>query len=249
MEFCGGLWLPRRKILRPERYLNPGVVAGGGVSGGGSVLFDTAAVSGPTAHNITSQTLVNGIDFTMDLASGSNGTTNRALVIAVMFVQHAGGTSTSVSCSWHGQAMSQLATATNGGDIFLFGLRNPDTGANNVALSWTGSNQALIGLLSVVGANQTSDALAFPTDHRTTATGTNSPNSIAITCDSTSIAFAGHIVNANYLTSGGGIDIRHSNRGDLSSGAANYAASANPTLTYSFAGGNTWSSVGCEISA
>jgi Concanavalin A-like lectin/glucanases superfamily len=25
----GGLWLPRRKIIRPERYLNPGVIAGG----------------------------------------------------------------------------------------------------------------------------------------------------------------------------------------------------------------------------
>jgi hypothetical protein len=213
-----------------------------------SVLIDTSAISSVGASGATTQTFTNGGSpgFTMNLGSGPNGTSNRALIVAVIFIGAAGGTSSGVSCTWNGVSMTQLATAVNGGDIFLFGLRNPATGSNNVVVSWTGANQCAIALLSVVNADQSADATTFI--NRTTNTGTASPNSIAVTNPSGNIAVAGHVVVANYSTAGN-TDIGHNNNGSRNSAAANYDTGVNPTLTYAFTSGTVWSSVGCSIAA
>ncbi len=149
-------------------------------------LFDTAACTIPGGAGTTSKTYSSPIN----IGSGSNGTTDRGLVVAVVFVGAAAGTSSGVTATWNGVSMTQLATVGNGGDIFLFGLRAPDTGAHDLVLAWTGANQPSAVLLSCVGVDQTSDALAFPTAHRVTATGSASPNSIAVTNASGNIAFA-----------------------------------------------------------
>jgi len=209
-----------------------------------AVLVDLAAFNGPSSNNITSQNYT-----PFNLGSGSNGTLNRALVVAVVFTGKGAGVSSGLSATYDGVAMTQLTSASNGvgGELYLFGLRNPNTGSKVLALSWTGGNQIMVASLSLVGVNQTSDALAFPTAHRTTATGSTSPNSIAITSASGNIAFAGHTTGQNYTT-GSGTDIGHNNTGTVSSGASNYSASANPTVTYASSNG-AWASVGCEIAA
>ncbi len=207
-------------------------------------LFDTAACTIPGGAGTTSKTYSSPIN----IGSGSNGTTDRGLVVAVVFVGAAAGTSSGVTATWNGVSMTQLATVGNGGDIFLFGLRAPDTGAHDLVLAWTGANQPSAVLLSCVGVDQTSDALAFPTAHRVTATGSASPNSIAVTNASGNIAFAAHVVSANFSTAGN-TDIGHNNTGNLNSLAGNYDTGTDPTLTYAFSSGNTWASVGCEIAA
>lgn len=210
-----------------------------------AVLVDVLTFSVPSGNGVATATFTNPIN----VGSGANGTSNMALVVAVCFVAHAGGTSSGVSATWNGVSMTQLSSAANGGDIVLFGLRNPTTGSHNLVVNWTGLNQIEVGMLSVVGVDTTSDATAFPVGHRTSNTGTPSPSTISITNASGNIAFAGYVGVVNFGTSGGGTDIGHNNTGAANSGASNYGTSVNPTLTYTFSGGTVWAAVGCEIAA
>jgi hypothetical protein len=142
--------------------------------------------------------------------------------------------------------MSLLSSfAGNEGDMFLFGLRSPNTGAKVLAFTWTGSNQSGGVIMSVIGADTSSDAAAFI--NKTTANGANNTNSLAITNSASAVALAAHLTNGNYTPGGGGgTDIGNNNTGNLSSEASNYSTSSNPTLTYT-SGGSVWSSIGLSI--
>jgi integrase len=146
-----------------------------------TVQIDVSAISVPGQGSATSDAFGPAAHaFTLNVGCGPNGTADLALAIAVMGVGMTAGTSSGMSCSWNGVAMTLVGTSSDQtGDLGLFGLLNPAQGAKNLTLSWTGANQLLVAGASYVGVNQTSIAAAFKNFAK--AHGAGSPNSIGVT--------------------------------------------------------------------
>lgn len=218
----------------------------------GTVLIDTAAISTSGSFG-TSQTFVNGSGgsggFTLNLGSGPNGTTNRALGIILFFCGSSGGVSTGPTLAWNGNSMGSPQALSGGtaGDAYLFGQVNPDTGLNDVIASWTGINQAVIALLSVVGADQTGGTTTFAGFNP--QTGTSSVATVNLTAPSTRISMAGFTSgNSNFTTPGSGnTDIGHVDSCNTNAVAANYdTGHTNPSLSYSPSEA-AWGALGVSI--
>jgi len=220
----------------------------------GTVLIDTIAISSPGTNGVQSQTFINGSvgsgGFTLNLGSGPNGTTNRALGIAMLFCGTTGGVSSGPSLAWHSNSMGLPIGSLSGGaagDIYFFGQVNPDLGANDVTASWTGPNQVVIALLSVVGADQTGGATTFT--GFTSLTGTSSVATVNVTAPSTRISMGAFTSpNSNFTTPGAGnTDIGHVDTCNINAIAANYdTGHTNPSLSYSPSEA-AWGAMGVSI--
>lgn len=86
-------------------------------------------------------------------------------------------TATFSSVTYNGVAMSQLATRGadgTGGEIYLYGLLNPTTGANNIVISYSGTKQIFACSASYTGVKQS----GLPDS---STTNTNSGTSVTTT--------------------------------------------------------------------
>lgn len=246
-------WLLLGGLVCLSQAQVPMTGAGKGVPGGGggeqTVLIDTAAVSAPSGAGVTSKIFNNGADFNLDLGSGPNGTSNRVLGIMLYFCQTGGGVSSNPSLAWNAVSMNNIGHVTGvlGGDVYFFGLVNPDLGTQDVTASWTTGNQVALGFLSVVNADQTGSTTTFA--NLNTATGTLSVSSVGVTSLASRIAMGGFSnPAANYTSPGAGnTDIGHIDSCTGQAVAANYdTGHANPTLSYS-PSVSAWSAIGVSI--
>jgi len=208
------------------------------------VLLDMAVMSGTGGGGVTSQNFQAGF---INVGSGPNGTTNRALWIAVAFGGQAGGTSSNVAATWDGVPMQLLGGPyRNGsvGDIYEFGLVNPNLGNKVFGVTWTGNNQICAAGVSVVGADQTGGAITFRAANQNA--GTSATSSVTIAGNPGEIVVACHMSPANYSTPGN-IDIGFNDV--LNTFAVAFNRDSGPaTLTY--VGGNgAFISAGCAIKA
>jgi len=155
--------------------------------------------------------------------------------------------------TWNGVSMTQISGPFNNGaslgDIYFFGMVAPNIGSNILHGSWLGANQAICAALSVVGADQTGGTTTF---HGSTSANGSGGATASIAASS---ALAGELTLGAYLNDGnfaggqGNTDIGHVSGANFWAPAANYAAGAAPTLTYSASGPVTWLSSACSIKA
>lgn len=207
----------------------------------GTVLFDVALSGANSGGGVTTLTA------SINIGSGSNGTSNRALVAALCFCGSLTGTSTSPTVTYNGVAMDSLGNVTGtGGDVYLFGLKAPTTGIHSIVANWIGAGQAIFYALSVVGADQSGGVITFPSV--TTNTGVSTTASTGpITSPNNRICFAGFSSVSSGFTTAGNTDIGHNNGGNIYDSAACYDVNnTNPTLTYSSANA-AWTAIGCSI--
>jgi hypothetical protein len=110
--------------------------------------------------------------------------TNSALVCELVRVHGSNNVIAGVAMTWNGVSMtlrqSQVSSAGTLEGVFLFGLRNPATGTQNLVVS--GTNVAadnFVNCVSFENVNQTSDALAFPNPQGATVTASLNISSAA----------------------------------------------------------------------
>lgn len=104
--------------------------------------------------------------------------TDRFLIVGLQYyVGSGGGGNVAITgVTYNGVAMTQIASvspqsSSGGGSIAFYYLANPDTGTNNISVSWTGSNSYLGGTASsFVGINQTPTITASGADDFTVGT-------------------------------------------------------------------------------
>jgi hypothetical protein len=85
---------------------------------------------------------------------------NRALLVTVASAS-AGGTISAVT--WNGVGMTSLGLCTNVGDnLELFGLVNPASGAQDLAITIGTGGFAMVGAISFTGVNQSGGTTSFP---------------------------------------------------------------------------------------
>lgn len=146
-----------------------------------SVVFDsksTGQITGLGVSTFTDSTL---------LTVGNNP--NRALVVQISLST----APVTFSCSWDGQAMTQLALILDTGinnTTVLFGLLNPNPGTKTLTGSWSNSSDFIVEATSLYNVDQTSLAKAFP--NIATAQGTVSPNSVAVASAPGNMVIAAH---------------------------------------------------------
>jgi len=228
-------------------------------AGGSTVLIDTSAVSVAGTNAATSDSFSSGAHgFSLNIGSGPNGTTNRLLAVWLFFEGANSGTSTSPSATWHGVSMgSPVAGPFNNGttgDIYLFCLPNPDTGANILAVSWTGANQAAVAAISVVSADQTGGTTSCR--NATSAGGSGVSASVGVTTVSGDMVYGGFMAGGSgFTTNSTGTDIGHSNTGNFFNHAADCsgngttciaASGASDTRTYGLSS-SSWVAAGVSI--
>lgn len=125
--------------------------------GGGTVTFDNKT---STTQDQMGGTSITTFSYTMGSASGG------ALLVPLIF-----GTlsvPTGLTVTYNGVSLTAI-TGTNTGinavctcSGVIYGMIGPATGANNIAISWTGAAEAHATVVSFTGVNQGSLALAFP---------------------------------------------------------------------------------------
>lgn len=108
--------------------------------------------------------------------------------------------------------------------MYLFCLPNPATGANTLAVSWTGTNQVGVGAISVVSADQTGGSTSCRT--ATSAGGKSTSASVTVTTVSRDMTFGGFLSGSNFSTNATGTNIGHSNTGNVWSMAADCSGSS-----------------------
>lgn len=224
-------------------------------SAGGTALFDTKAVStlgvsgSPQTFNFSGS---GAAALALDIGSGSNGTTNRALLAFVMFPGNAAGTASAVSCTWNGVSLTPIGGPySNGtrGDIYIFGLCAPDTGQHDFIVTYSGGTlQVAVIALSVVAANQTGGTTTFR--NATSNGGSGTTSSVTVTSATGEMVAAAHMAGADYTAAGNsGTDIGIQNGGNVSAMAANRdAGGASVALTYTN-GNSDFISAGVSIKA
>lgn len=190
--------------------------AGKGAPGGGAANV-TADVVGTTKYQASSNSFnYNGLTIT-------GGLTNSALVCAMIRGDVSNDTTTGLAMTWNGTSMtlrmsSSIFSGTIG--IFLFGLRNPTSGAQTLAVSATNSAaDNFVNCVSFSNVNQTSDVLAFPNPTSTAASAT-----IAVTSASGHIAVG--VFDGNSGTILGTTVMSNFVSGSLVNAAADYVVSS-----------------------
>jgi len=236
----------------------PGTVHSTG-GGGSTVLIDTSAVSAAGSNAATSDSFSSGShSFALNIGSGPNGTTNRLLAVWLFFEGANAGTSTPTSVTWNGTSMGSAVAGplNNGttGDAYLYCLPSPATGANILAASWTGANQAAVAAISVVNADQTGGTTSCR--NVTSAGGSSASASVGVTTVIGDMVFGGFMAGGGgFTTNTTGTDIGHSNTGNFFSHAADCsgngttcvaASGTSDTRTYGL-GSNSWIAAGVSI--
>lgn len=198
-----------------------------------NTIFNHSPVG--TSYNIT------------DMTVGSS-LSNSALICYMAFQTQVTG----IVATWNGVSMTQIGSGDSGTTerLVLFGLLNPDSGNNTLAISWTGSTQLSAGCACFTGVNQTSVAVAFP--NFTTNTGSSSTSTVTVTTANGNAVVAMH----GAPTSSGGVssvnntELGRDNVASHSCGA-NYVLSSgsSATMTGTWDASISFISVGTDILA
>lgn len=163
-------------------------------------------------------------------------------------------TVTGVACTWDGIPMTAITGAIGtdtgaNGLIQMFGLLNPNSGAKNLIVNWTGVTQLTMAALSFNGVDQTSIAAAFP--NGTSNTGSSLTTSLNITSGLDHMVVASHVNNTgNAWTAVNNNQLYVDNSPALIDCAGNYAnGSASVSMTATATSGTpAWVSVGTDVS-
>lgn len=135
--------------------------------------------------------------------------------------------------------MTQLGKVNRGGSWFYFyGLAAPATGANNVVVSVSGSENRWAAAESLLGVKQTS-----PLDTSNSATSASSPNTVSVTSTVAGVWLAGIAQGGGSLGAGTDTTLRQDGTGDtdtvlLDSNAAKGAAGSYSLACTHAASGN-----------
>lgn len=226
-----------------------------GCSGGTQALVDVVGVSPASGALVTSFTWDNS-NGSPNVGSGPNGTTNRALVAAIIFLNFATGHTSGVSLTWNGVTMTPINNSGGiAGDMFFFGLTAPATGQNAFVANWTTTDGVIIAALSAVGVNQTGGSTTFCNFVTNTGTTVASPATASVTTTgpASGMSFAAYINNIGAFNPSSGtnvVDIGKNNSAFNFQGAANYATVGATTLNYGIdSGTGTWNAAGVSLKA
>lgn len=135
-----------------------------------TVLIDQTNVARSSA-SVTGTTLAN----ILNVGAGPNGTSNIILIASILLCQATAGTSVPTAVVWDSagttQAMTRLTWAGgandhigNGtaGDIYSYYRIAPTLGNKSLNVTWTNSNQIVVGIASFVNVDQTGGNTTFP---------------------------------------------------------------------------------------
>lgn len=208
---------------------------------GPAVAYDSRFEDGSASHtspfNFTSNAPVSGVSGTV----GSNS--NRVLIGYVGFTTAVA----SVAMSWDSVAMTQIGTATSGGGfvVYLFGLKNPNTGNKVLATTFgAGSPGIALGAISVYNADQTTGWQNNGSD-----SGTGTSASSTVTSANGNMAIAGHI-NENGASTAITSPAVGWIEGDIN---GNYAQAYNASTTsstvvaFTWTGSKAWVNYKCDV--
>lgn len=177
------------------------------------------------------------------------GLTNSAL-LAIVITGNVGSAPTGLACTWNGVSMNLItsttvADTTAGLYISLFGLNNPASGNQALAVSWGGGTFAYsINAMSFSGVDQ-----GTPFSNGITATGTAGNPSITITSavgDYTLAAFGTANVGS---TTAGGTQLFHDTGASYPVGSAVYATGAATVNFTENTSSGRWVSSGVDVKA
>ena len=199
------------------------------------------SVVGPAASATTGATVS-----TYTLSSYNSGSTgaNRILMVGISYRNSSGRTVSSVT--YGGQTLTQVGTATTGqsGQIYIYTLLNPPTGANDIVVTWNGnlSAGAVIGAITYAGVNQ-----ATPTGFVSATGVSTAPATPAITSGTGQLVFgvvAGMTTGA-YTPAGLWSAVATSGS---SAGAGQTQVGTSPSVTLSWTGSNAiWVAGGVSL--
>lgn len=158
------------------------------------------------------------------------GLTNPGLVCALVRAHASNDVTAGVTVTWNGVTMAlrkEQDTGVTNAAVFLFGLRNPASGAQTLHVSGTNvATDNFVNCVSFSNVNQTSDALAFPNP-----VGASTAVSVAVTSASGHIAVG---VAFNGSTNGtiiGTTIINDAASGGIVNALADYVVSSGASTT------------------
>lgn len=212
-------------------------------AGGGTVLVDD--VLGNTNTGSSPLTITG-----MTIAANAN----RVLVVGICFLNTNAGTNSAVSATWNGDAMYKIAGPFNNGgtigDAYLFGLVNPDAGASNLVVSWTGgSDKVAAGFVSLYDADQTGTTTTF--QNVTNGTGSGSPASRNVTTVAGEVAVGVFMIGSNFSTPvHSALGSYADSSGNVSAMAVEYNEASGTSTNVGYnCGGGTWLAAGVSVKA
>ena len=181
------------------------------------------------------------ISFNLTIGSGSN----RAIVVALCFDSNA---VSGVSVTVGGVSASLVSGTDSGTDTnartMLFGLANPASGSQSISASWTTSTNAIMGAISVTGADQTTPlnngSVAFDPVPAIAPT-------ITITSNSGDLTIA-HYADDNTAASGGTQTVRWTDNTFNRSASASTGPGTG-TTTHEWTKDSGWSISGANFKA
>jgi hypothetical protein len=176
----------------------------------------------------------------------SGGLSNSALTVELEF---AASNITGLAMTWNGVALSQITTTNNasGGRIDLWGLVNPASGNQTLAVSWTTSTNCTVVGVSWSGVNQTGGTSTFA--NATTASGSSTTSSVTVTSATGDAVIAMHEVVGvgNSFSSVSNNSIFTATPAQRACAGNWKAATGSDTLTGTIASSNAWVSIGADI--
>lgn len=206
-----------------------------------AVAFQAQAVAATTSAGATSFTSTN-----LTVASGSN----LALIVAISFNTDPGAfTKKNWDDTGTPQALTLISNAASSDAIsrvYLFGLVNPNVGANTLALTWTNNVRFSSDVLSFTGVDQTGGTTTFKNANSNAVSTANI--SVAVTSPSGDFAVAGFATFAGGFSTGGvGTEVYFNNL-SLSS-AMRYTTGIGSTTLQQNSTAAAAVAVGCDIAA
>lgn len=158
---------------------------------------------------------------------------------------------TSPAATWNSVSMTNVVSkqaSANEATTTLFGLVNPATGNLLLSCSWTGSIDAVLGMIAMSGVDQTTPVV---TANNQTASGTGASGSVTITSAANDLTLAA-------LTNGSGaaqtVSITtqtslYANNGqsDCQAGASYALGGSSNTHTFGITGSSGWAIVGVHV--
>lgn len=195
----------------------------------------------------------------INVGSGSNGTTDLALIILAIF-QFGNNAGTDLVLTWDSLGGTPQNVPVVGGpysndvvgNMYLCGLVAPHTGQLNLTASWTGNSELQLYALSVVGADQTGGTTTFRA--ATSNSGNSTSPSVTVSgAAATEMCVAGFEFGdtSRFANDGTPTNIGHWTGAGWFDTAASYSdAGASTTLTHPASGAaQPWIAAGMAIKA
>jgi hypothetical protein len=233
-----GVNVSNRRII----YTPPG--GGGGES---TVLFDSSGHYPLSSSGVTSNNFVGGGGGTVNVGSGSNGTTNLCLLGILQSTQNI---ITSPALTWDPSVANQSMTLIPGAadaNQFWFYLMVPVLGSKSVTATWTGAAQTSLYMISFVGVDQTGGATTFPSP--VTNSGSTSIPTINIAASPTTrkiaASFSSPTTNFSTTTSTPFVGSPE-NTGNVNAVAAAWDNGPSSSISYNPSSGS-WAAIGLQI--